>query len=194
MSVLLKNLFVFGTLIGGYAAVETGYFSNDRTSRSQWNTMEQLKAKGKPRVVYEADFSKDLLATGKSPEGFWTYYNGATRDTVAIADKALVLNYTTAWIGSEFRHTEFAAHGVYRVTVEAKVEQESAAILMRNRQLDLMREEIPVSGGDFKTYTYHYVAPGGAYDQVRVIFMPDNRQTPKGRMTVRKFRIEKLEG
>ena len=79
------------------------------------------------------------------------------------------------------------------MTIEAKVETEPAAVLMRNRQLDLMREVIPVSDGTFQTYIFHYVAPNGRYDQVNLIFMPDGRNNVQGRMTMRKFRIERLE-
>jgi hypothetical protein len=192
---VIKNVVIFSLLLGSYFAVETGYFSSDRTQRRHWNEMESLKqGKGKVTKAYEADFTKakiDPLSGG--PEGYWDFYNGATADTAQIADGALVLNYTSAWIGASFRHTGFAPYGIYRVTMEAKVENEPAAILMRNRQLDLMREQIPVSDGAFKTYTFFYVAPAGSRDRVSVIFMPDNRDTPKGRMTVRKFLIERLE-
>jgi hypothetical protein len=192
---LLKNLFFFAAVIGSYVAVETGYFSSDRTSRREWNEMERLKDKGKPTKAYEADFTKVKIdPTVTMAEGYWDYYNGATGDTVSIADGNLILNYTSAWIGSEFRHTKFVPNGIYRITLEAKVDGEPAAILMRNRQLDLLREEIPVTDGSFKTFTYHYVAPVGSRDKVRLIFMPDKRSEPKGKMTVRKFLIERLEG
>jgi hypothetical protein len=192
---MVKNVVVLGLLVGSYFAVDTGYFSSDRTQRRHWNDLESLKqGKAKVTKAYEADFAKvkvDPLA-GTS-EGYWDFYNGATADTVKIEDGALVLNYTSAWIGANFRHTGFVPYGIYRVTMDAKVENEPAAILMRNRQLDLMREQIPVSDGAFKTYTFYYVAPAGSRDRVSVIFMPDNRGQPKGRMTVRKFLIERLE-
>lgn len=195
VNTVLKNLFFFGAVFGGFYAVETGYFSNDRTSRHEWNEMERLKEKGKAVKVYEADFSKTKIdPTIQLPEGRWGYYNGASADTTRVDGGHLVLNYTSAWIGSEFRHTAFKPNGVYRVTFEAKVETEPAAILMRNRQMDLMREEISTTDGTFKTFSYVYVAPGGSLDQVRIIFMPDNRKQPKGKMTVRKFLIERLEG
>lgn len=194
LGTLLKNIFFFTVVIGSWIAVDTGYFSNDRTSRGEWNELERLKAKGQAKTVYEADFAKVRIDGPPIAEGDWKFYNGASGDTVKIEDGALVLNYSSAWIGSEFRHALFVPKGVYRVTIEAKVEEEPAAILMRNRQLDLMREQVPVTNGDFKSFTYHYVAPDGGRDRVRVIFMPDNRGEPKGRMTVRKFVIQRLEG
>lgn len=193
-STILKNLLFFGVVFGTWYAIETGYFSADRTLRSDWMEMERLKEKGKPVKAYEADFSRITLDGRGQPEGFWAFYNGATAPTVVVEGGNLVLSYSAPWIGSEFRHTAYEPRAVYRVTIEAKVEGEPAAILMRNRQLDLMRNPIPVSDGQFKTFTYHYVAPGGRLDQVRVIFMPDNRTEPKGKMTVRKFIIERLEG
>lgn len=191
---LLKNALVLGGLAGAYAAVETGYFSNDRTSRREWNEMERLKEKGKPISVYEANLRNVRINADASPEGGWGFYNGATDATVAVLNGELVLNYTSAWIGGEFRHTTFQPGTVYRLTIEAMVEKEPAAILMRNRQLDLMREQIPVTDGEFKTFRFHYVTPGGSLDRVRLILMPDNRGSPKGKMTVRKFKIERLEG
>lgn len=191
---VLKNLLFFGILVGAWYAIETGYFSADRTIRGDWTEMERLKEKGKPVKAYEADFSKVAIDGSKLPEGFWAFYNGATAPTVVIEGGNLVLNYSAPWIGSEFRHTTYLPRAVYRVTIEAKVEGEPAAILMRNRQLDYMRNPIPVTGGEFKTYSFHYVTPGGRFDQVRLIFMPDNRDKPAGKMTVRKFKIERLEG
>jgi hypothetical protein len=189
---LAKNLLVLTVLAGGYLAVETGYFSNDRTSRAQWDRMERLKREGKGRTVYETRFESDLLDGRRSSAGYWSFYNDADKETASIADGTLELRYTYAWIGAQFRHTAFAPHGIYRVTVEAKVEEQPAAILMRNRQLDLMREKMPVTDGAFKDMSFVYVAPGGRLDQVNVIFMPDAPQDVKGRLTVRKLRIEQL--
>jgi hypothetical protein len=64
---------------------------------------------------------------------------------------------------------------------------------MRNRQLDYMREQLPTTGGAFKEFTASYAAPAGRFDQVRIIFMPDGRAKVNGALTIRKFRIERLE-
>lgn len=190
---LLKNVVALTGIAGTWLAVETGYFSNDRTSRVEWNEMERLKAKSTPRIVYEASFNERSLADRSSPVGFWDFYNGATAETASIENGALEVRFTATWIGAYFRHLAFQPNGVYRVRFEARVEEQPGAILMRNRQLDLMREQIPVTGGEFKEFSHVYVAPGGRWDHVRVIFIPDARNDAKGRMTIRKFRIEKLE-
>lgn len=190
---LLKNVVFFGIVLGGYWAVHTGYFSSDRVVRAKWMTMERLKEKGRATKVYETSFDKDVLAPGAGTEqGYWSFYNGATSDTASVVNGALEVRYTTAWIGAVFYHTAFEPDGIYRVTFEAKVEQEPAAFLMRNRVLDYLREPVPVTDG-FKTFSHVYAAPGGPRDHVRLIFMPDGRQKVSGRITIRKFTIERLQ-
>jgi hypothetical protein len=190
---LLKNFMFFGFVIAGYAAVESGYFSNDRTSRGQWDEIDRLKTSGKPKLVHDEKFKDELFTTGRSVDGYWDTYNGANRTSIKSSAGTLELTYTSPWVGTVFHHATFEPHGIYRLTIEAKVDDQPAALLMRNRQLDLLRQQIPTTNGEFKTHTFHYAAPGGRWDQVRLILIPDNRTSVKGRLTVRKFTIEKLE-
>ncbi len=192
VKVLLKNAFALFVVGGFFYGLETGYLSNDRTSRTESNEMDRLKA-GKGATVYEAVFDRDLINV-RLPEGVWDFYNGASSDTVSFADGVLDVRYSSSWVGVQFRHLKSEPSRHYRVRLEAKVEEQAGAILMRNRQLDLMREEIPLSNGEFKEFTFHYTAPGGSLDQVNVIFMPNEPEQVKGRMTIRRFRIEMLGG
>ncbi|MFM9941110.1 MAG: hypothetical protein ACKVP7_16640 [Hyphomicrobiaceae bacterium] len=192
LGTILKNVFVLFVVAGSWLALETGYFSNDRTSRAEWDEMERLKVAGKAKLAYETSFDRNVLGEWGPGQGYWDFYNGATSETAAVANGSLEVRYTEPWIGVSFAHTGYAADRAYRVQIEAKVEEQAGAILMRNRQLDLMREKIPVTNGEFKPMTFYYVAPGGRLDQVRVIFMPDEPSDVKGKMTIRKFRIEQL--
>lgn len=193
-SAILRNALAVVVAGGTWLAIETGYFSNDRTPRVLWEKMERLKSKPKGEIVYEASWQPDIFANRDKTTGYWDYYNGATKDTAALTADGLQVRYTAPWIGAYFMHRAFEPNTIYRVVLEAKVEDQPAAILMRNRQLDLLREEIPVTGGEFKEFTTHYVSSGGRYDQVRLIFMPNLRRNVKGRITIRKLRIEKLNG
>lgn len=193
LNALLRNVLAFVVIGGTWAAVETGYLSNDRTPRAMWAEIERLKPK-EGRAVYEANWQTHNLGHGGNPTGYWDFYNGATADTASITSQGLDVRYTSAWIGAYFRHLAFEPGKVYRVRFEAAVEGQPGAILMRNRQLDLLREQIPVTNGSFKEFTVYYATPGGRYDQVKVIFIPDPPEHVSGKMTIRKFRIEKLDG
>lgn len=137
--------------------------------------------------------SPDLLTRRDDALGLWDLYNNARPETVTIEDGALVMKYSLAWLGVHFDHKAFEAKKLYRVRFEAKVDGEPAAILMRNRQLDYMRERLPTTGGAFKEFTADFAAPAGQFDKVNVIFMPDGRGKVSGSLTIRKFRIERLE-
>lgn len=189
-----RNVFVAALVGGLWFALETGYFSNDRTPRALDDLQEQLKKSPRGDVVFEAQWKPGLLADRSLPEGFWDYYNGADKDTVSVTADGLKVTYTEPWIGAYFRHLKFRPSTVYRVVFEANIEGQPAAVLMRNRQLDLLREQIPVTSGEFKEFTAHYVTPGGALDQVRVIFMPDGKKDVQGAVTIRRLRIERLGG
>lgn len=189
-----RNVFVVALFGGLWLALETGYFSNDRTPRVLDDLQERLKKSPRGDVVFEAQWKPDLLVDRRQPEGFWDYYNGADPDTVSVTADGLKVKYTEPWIGVYFRHLKFKPSTVYRVVFEANVEGQPAAILMRNRQLDLLREAIPVTNGEFKEFNAHYVTPGGAWDQVSVIFMPDEKGDVQGELTIRKLRIERLGG
>lgn len=189
---LAKNLFALGLLGGLVMAYQTGYFSNDRISRGDWNILASFPKSHQGRVVYDAKFGPDLLKRVDAA-GAWDVYNGARPDTVTLTDGALEMKYSLAWLGVYFNHKAFEAKAHYRVRFEAKVDGEPAAILMRNRQLDYMRQQVPTTGGAFKEFTADFAAPAGNFDQVRIIFMPDGRGKVSGALTLRKFRIERLE-
>lgn len=189
---LAKNLFALGVIGGCVLAYETGYFSNDRISRADWVTLYEFPKNRAGTPVYDAVFSADTLKKHDAA-GTWDIYNGAQPSTVTFDGGAMAMKYSLAWLGVYFDHTAFVPKALYRVRFEAKVDNEPAAILMRNRQLDYMRTRLPTTGGDFKEFTAEYAAPAGRYDQVKVIFMPDGRGKVSGSLTIRKFRIERLE-
>jgi hypothetical protein len=189
---ITKNLVFFGLVLGTYLAIETGYFSNDRTSRGQWTALQAAAQSAGRDVVYEAKFDKDTLSRQDQPDGRWTPYNGARPETLSVEGDALVVQYSLAWLGVAFKHLTFEPSALYRVRFEARVEDEPAALLMRNRQLDLLRQTLPVTGSTFKEFTADYAAPGGRLDQVHLIVMPNGRQKVSGRISIRNFRIERM--
>jgi hypothetical protein len=191
-TLIIKNAFALFVVLGFVLALETGYFSNDRTSRAEWDEMERLKTSTKGTPIYEARFEPDTLGGRKEAQGFWRFYNGAGSDTASIENGRLEVTYTEPWIGAEFRHTAFETLRVYRVHLELAVEGQPGAILVRNRMHDLLREQLPVTSGEFKPMSFVYVTPGGRLDMVRIALIPDRESDVKGRLTIRKFRIERL--
>lgn len=188
---IIKNIAFFGLVAGVLLAMETGYFAGDRTPRAQSVALEAL-AKAPGKVVFEPKIDKDSPARTDQADGVWKLYNGANPDTLSVDGSALVMRYAIAWLGVYFDHKAYEPHGLYRVRFEAKVENEPAALLVRNRQLDLMRQQIPVTGGTFKEFKADYAAPGGRLDQVRLILMPDGREKVNGSISIRNVRIERL--
>jgi hypothetical protein len=186
--ILWKNILALTVGVGIWLALDTGYFSPDRPTRDQWDRIE--KAKGKPglKVAYEANFAQNRIDREAKRATAWGPYNGATDRTVQFQVDGVTINYEdAAWLGAVFRFDGFQAGGVYRVTFDAKIEGEPGAILVRNKQLDLTREQIPTGRGMHSVY---FAAPPGSRDRVFVIFMPDGRKEPKGSMTITSFKIE----
>ncbi len=188
-----KNATVLGVVSGVVLAHETGYFSRDRIARADWMALYEWPKNRQGKLAYQVTFTPDLMKRGDDPGGAWELYNNARPETVSIDGGALTMKYSLAWLGFNFNHKAFQPKALYRVRFEAKVEGEAAAVLMRNRQLDYMRERLPTTGGEFKEFTADYAAPAGRFDQVKVIFMPDGRSAVAGALTIRKFSIERLE-
>jgi hypothetical protein len=193
LKIIAKNVFAL-SLVGACAlAYETGYFSADRIVRRDWVALDAYPKDRPGKVVFDATFSPDLLQLRDEKAGSWNLYNGAAPATLSVEGGAMRMTYALAWLGVYFDHKGFEPKALYRVRFEAKVDGEPAAILMRNRQLDYMREQIPTTGGAFKEFVVSYAAPAGRWDQVKIIFMPDGRGKVSGALTIRKFRIERLE-
>lgn len=186
---IVKNA-AFLALAGGFwLALQTGYFSPDRPTRNQWEKLELAKKRPGGTLVYQSDFSVEKPGAA-TLTGTWGYYNNATNTTVTFGPSDIKINFQkAAWLGAVYHMTAFQPGAIYRVTMLGTVETEPGAMLVRNRQLDLTRKQIPVGSQPFVA---EFVAPPGRFDRVQIVFMPDNRGEPKGRMTITSMKIERL--
>jgi hypothetical protein len=187
---VLKNCVLLAAAGGTWFGLEYGYFSPDRPTRAQWEKLESVKAAPQGALVYQSNFANEKPGEeGKGP-GYWGSYNGATLSTVQFDSGGVTVNYKdAAWLGAVFRLVAFEPGKIYRVTMQGSVEGEPAALLVRNRQLDLTRVQIPVGSAPFAA---EFVAPPGKLDRVFVIFMPDGQSDPKGSLRITSVKIERL--
>jgi hypothetical protein len=190
---ILKNIAALLLVAGVYLGFETGYISSDRLSRADDKRLERLSAKSVSWTEYVSEFEADLLDGRPQPAGFWSRYNGAGPEVVKIEKGALHINYKgAAWLGADFNFTVYKPGAAYRVTVQAIVENQPGAIVVRNRVQDIKRVEMAPSNGKLNTYSATFMAPPGRLDRVHVIVMPDDPDDPVGRMTVRHIKIDRL--
>lgn len=189
-STILKNAVFFAVVIGAWLALETGYLSPDRPTRSQWEQNEKAKTLNAGVLVYEADFGRERPGTAKSKAAYWGYYNGATPGTVEYDSGGVTVNYSgVPWIGAALHFPGYEPGRIYRITVERDVQGEPGAIIVRNRQLDLMRARVATGTG---TFAMQFVAPRGSRDRVVVALIPDNPDKPEGSMRITSLKIERL--
>lgn len=188
---ILKNVLAVLVVGGHWYAIQTGYFSPDRPTRDQWERLEQVKKLPAGKLVYQSNFATETPGGGRSEVGSWGYYNGATVSTVTYDPAGVTVKYGgTPWIGAKFDLAQFEAQKIYRVTIDRLVEGEPAAVIIRNRLMDLERAQIPVGSGPFKV---EFVAPRGGRDQIVIALIPDNRSKPQGTLRVTSLKIERLE-
>ena len=107
------------------------------------------------------------------------------------ADSAgITVSYNgNAWIGAALHFTGYEPDRIYRLTLERTVEGEPAAVIVRNRQMDLERKQIPIGSG---TFAVEFVSPSGSHDKVDVAFIPDNPGKPQGTLRITSVKIERL--
>jgi hypothetical protein len=185
-----KNLFALAVAVSIWLAINTGYFGPDRPTRPQWARLEKAKTLQVDALTYQADFTR-IKAGEPTPSGIWTRYNGATPSTTEFNSDGIGINYAnSAWLGAAFRLSSFVPDRIYRITFQANTDTEPAAILVRNRQMDMHRESIPVGN---KQHVVHFMSPTAPMDQTQVIFMPDGRSQPKGKFTLTSLKIELLK-
>ncbi len=187
---IAKNVFALACLVGGWLAIDTGYLSPDRPTRDQWERLERARAATGGTIVYQSDFSVETPGVAKNPAGYWGFYNGATASTVQFDGSSVTVKYGgTPWIGAALHFTKYEAQQIYRITLQAEVTGEPAAIIVRNRQMDLHREAIPIGT---ETRKIEFVAPRGSMDRVTLAFIPDNPGKPQGSMRITSVRIERI--
>ena len=188
---LVKNAFALALVGGVWLALATGYFTPDRPTRDQWEQLERVRAKPSGKLVYQSNFSLETPGEGRNPVGHWGRYNGATVSTVAFDPAGVTVTYGgTPWIGAMFSFKAFERQRIYRLTIDRVVEGSPAAVIIRNRLMDLERAQIPVGSGPFKV---EFVAPLGGLDQVIIAFIPDGTDKPEGMLRITSLKIERLE-
>ncbi len=185
-----KNALAAALVLGVVTALSTGYFSPDRATRAQWEHLEKLKSAKSGREIYRSNFAGETPGQSRDGIAEWGYYNGATSSTVQYGPSGVTVIYGgTAWIGAQLRLLKFEPGAIYRVTLERSVEGSAGALIVRNRQMDITREPIPVGSGKFST---EFVAPRGAMDRVIFALIADGRQKPQGKMHISSVTIERL--
>lgn len=185
----LKNAVVLALAVAFYFGLESGYFSPDRPTRSQWDRLQSAEAKPAETVVYAGDLRG--VKPGVVVGGNWGRYNSATEQTTAFTPEGIKVDYNdAAWLGAVFDLATYTADRIYRITFDVDAKEQPAAIIVRNRQMDLVRELIPVGRS---SQSVHIVTPRGNGDRVRIIFIPDARSNPKGQMTITSLKIEAVK-
>ena len=188
---IFKNLLAVGVAGCIWLALQTGYISPDRPTRPQWERIEHVKSKSGGHVVYQSDFRHDLPKADTGTRPAWGRYNGATTEHVSFDPDGVTIHYSgIAWIGARLSFPNYEPGSIYRLSIEATADTEPGAILVRNRQLDLVRTSVPVGPG---TVQAHFVAPQGRLDQVVIAFIADSRSAPKGSMRVTSVTIERMD-
>jgi hypothetical protein len=189
-SLIWKNGILAALLAALALALTTGYLSPDRAPRYTWEIMDRIKAAPAGRVAYQADFAKHGLGVA-TPAGTWGRYNGASEATTQFDPAGITINQQdAAWLGAVFNFKSFVPGGIYRVVLDTTIEGDPGAFVVRNRQLDLMREELPAGK---KSHTMHFVAPPGSLDSVYLVVMPNGRDKPKGTIRISGLRVELME-
>jgi hypothetical protein len=188
---IVKNVFACGVAGGIWFALQTGYVSPDRPTRPQWERIERAKEAPGGVLAYQSNFQRDMLTTNAGAPPSWSRYNGATANHVKFDSGGVTVDYSgIAWIGARLSFPNYEPGATYRLTIAATVDTEPGAILVRNRQLDLIRTTVPVGSGTTRT---HFVAPPGRLDQVVIAFIADGRSEPKGSMHITSVAIERME-
>jgi hypothetical protein len=189
--IIAKNALAVGLVVGVFLALSSGYFSPDRPSRDQWARLVKAKQAKSGPVVYQSRFDTERPGERHNPTGHWGMYNGATVSTVTYDPGGVTVKYGgVAWIGAAFHLDIFEPQRIYRVTIEREVEGEPAALIVRNRQMDLERAQIPVGSGPFAT---EFLAPLGRFDRIVMAFVPDGTSKPQGSIRITSLRIELME-
>ncbi|MFM9941886.1 MAG: hypothetical protein ACKVP7_20575 [Hyphomicrobiaceae bacterium] len=190
MGIVVKNVVVLGLVLSAWLALSVGYLSPDRPTRDQWERLEKARKGGPTTLVYQSNFSVETPGVEKQPAGYWGFYNGATVSTVQYDPGGVTVTYGgTPWIGAVLHFKAYERLQIYRVTFERSVDGEPAAVIVRNRQMDLMRQEIPVGTGPTTVY---FVAPQGSLDRVYLAFIPDGRDKPVGKLRITSLKIERM--
>lgn len=188
---VVKTAALSVVLVLGWLALDTGYLSPDRPTRDQWERLEKAKSAKSSEVVYKADFGREQPGPPRPGQTHWGFYNGATVSTVRYDADGVTVKYNgVPWIGAALHVAGFEPGGIYRLVFEREVMDESAAVLVRNRQMDLVREEIPEGDG---TFAVEFVAPQGRRDQIVVAFIPNGRSKPHGSLRITKLRLERIK-
>ena len=190
LGVVLKNAGVLAFAAFAWLALDTGYFTPDRPTRAQWEKLQKAKSIAPKQLIYQSDFSKEKPGERASPIGTWGPYNAATKHTITFDQAGFTINFrNAAWLGAVFEFAAYEARTIYRVTIEREGEGEPAALLVRNRQMDLIRQQIPVGKGAFSV---EFLSPRGGRDRAYIILMPDNPGKPQGRLRVSSMKIERI--
>lgn len=188
---ILKNAVAVVLLLGVWLALDTGYFTPDRPTRAQWERLEKAKRGTGGQPHYQSNFSTISPGETSNPAGNWGMYNGATVSTVRYDPAGVTIDYNgVPWIGAAFRLNQYEAQRIYRVTLERDVQGEPGALIVRNRQMDLMRTQVPVGKGPMSSV---FIAPRGSRDQITFAFIPDNPGAPQGSLRITSLKIERLE-
>jgi hypothetical protein len=185
---VLKNALAIAVVAAIVAAAQTGYLSPDRPTRAQWDGISRAKSLAAGQTVFESDFGKARIGSG--PGSPWDYYNGATANSVTSDESGVTVTYIgIGWIGARLDVERLEPGAIYRISVEAETTGQPGAIIVRNRQRDLVRERIPVGRG---TTRAHFAAPPGRFDKVIAAFIPDAASDPQGSMKILSVKIERM--
>jgi hypothetical protein len=187
---LAKNIAALAAIAGIWTALEAGYIAPDRPTRAQWVEIEKAKSKPAGQLVLQTDFRTARIGTGAASP--WGYYNGATADTVGSDETGVTVDYQgVAWIGARLDLGALEPGAVYRLSVEAVTTGQPGAVLVRNRQRDLVRERILVGR---RTAITHFAVPPGRFDTLLVAFIPDAPSNPRGSMKILNVKMERMGG
>jgi hypothetical protein len=185
---VVKNALALLALAAGVFGLQTGYFSPDRPSRPQWERIEAAKNLASGQLVYTSDFSTEKITA--DPTSVWGFYNGASPQSVTADKSGIVIGYNNQpWIGARLQAPSLEPGAIYRISVEADAVTEPGALIVRNRQLDLTRQQLPLG----KAVTQiHFAAPPGRLDRVILAFIPDGRSRPNGSLKIISVKLERM--
>jgi hypothetical protein len=190
LTVLLKNVVFVAAAAGIWLALQTGYVSPDRPTRAQWTEYGKARSELAGQVVLQTDFKVARIDSG--PNSPWGYYNKATSGTVTSDESGVTVHYKgTAWIGAQLDIGVLRPGAVYRISIVRDVVEQPGAVLVRNRQRDLVREVLPVGKG---TTVTHFIAPPGKFERLLIAFIPDARSNPQGSMKILSVKVERMGG
>lgn len=192
-SLIVKNLIVLGLVAVLYTALETGYLYSEHPTLSDRERLARLMDRSPVVTEYATEFLVDRRGDRHGNAGVWSQI--AAPDVGHGASWNGELQVALSGVGAPgaiFHFVRYRPGAVYRVTLKAEIDGHAVALVVRNRSHEIARASSAPCEVQPCEITLSFLAPYGSLDLVKIALMLEAIPGLGGRMSVRRFQIERL--